>query len=163
MRERLSVVAGRTRHELANLEHIVARAERAITAARRRPDELDLYLDSAALNMHDFYAGLERIFRQIATVVDQSVPTGPEWHRELVIQMSTDVPSLRPPVISAETVRAMDEYLRFRHVVQNVYAFEFDHERIEKLVSRLRPSFEQVRGELLAFADFLEQLAREEP
>jgi hypothetical protein len=153
---------GRTRQGLTNLERIVGRAERAIAAVHRRPDEQDMYVDSAALNLHDFYAGLERIFRQIATVVDQSLPSGPEWHRELLIQMSTDMPQLRPAVISAETARALDEYLRFRHVVQNVYVFEFDGEQMERLVQRLRPSFEQVRGELLAFAEFLVQLAQGE-
>jgi hypothetical protein len=52
-------------------------------------------------------------------------------------------------------------YLRFWHVVQNVYSFEFEPERIEHLVQCLRPSFEQVRVELLAFADFLDGLAQE--
>ena len=40
--------------------------------------------------------------------------------------------------------------------------FEFDPERIAHLVQRLRPSFEQARTELLAFADLLDNLAQEE-
>ena len=56
----------------------------------------------------------------------------------------------------------IDEFLRFRHVVQNVYAFEFDPERIERLVQHQRPAFEQVQAELLAFSDFLEGLAQVE-
>jgi hypothetical protein len=83
------------------------------------------------------------------------MPSGPEWHQELLRQMNVALPEIRPQVTSDETVQAVDEYLRFRHVVQNVYAFEFDPERIERLVQRLRPSFEQARVELLAFADFL--------
>jgi hypothetical protein len=75
--------------------------------------------------------------------------------------MSMALPQMRPQVISEETIRAIDEYLRFRHVVQNVYSFEFEPERIEHLVQRLRPSFEQVQAELLAFADFLDGLVRE--
>ena len=51
------VLAGRVRQELADLERVVARAERAVTAARQRPVDQDLYIDSAALNLHDFYAG----------------------------------------------------------------------------------------------------------
>jgi hypothetical protein len=74
MMERYAVVAGRIRQELVELEQVVARTERAIAAAGQRPEDQDLYLDSAALNLHDFYAGLERIFRQIAATVDQSVP-----------------------------------------------------------------------------------------
>jgi hypothetical protein len=161
MIERYAVVAARIRQDLASLERVVDRAERGIAAARSRPEEQDLFLDSAALNLHDFYAGLERIFRQVAATIDQSVPTGPEWHRELLRQMSIALPEVRPQVISEETIKAIDEYLRFRHVVQNVYSFEFEPERIEHLVQRLRPSFEQVQAELLAFADFLDGLVRE--
>ena len=161
MIERYAVIAARVRQELASLERVVDRAERAIAAARARPEEQDLYLDSAALNLHDFYAGLERIFRQIAVTVDQSIPSGPEWHRELLRQMNVALPQMRPQVISEETIKTIDEYLRFRHVVQNVYSFEFEPERIEHLVRCLRPSFEQVRVELLAFAEFLDELAQE--
>jgi hypothetical protein len=91
------------------------------------------------------------------------MPSGPEWHQELLRQMNVALPEIRPQVISGETVQAVDEYLRFRHVVQNVYAFEFDPERIERLVQRLRPYFEQARVELLAFADFLDKLAQKAP
>lgn len=162
MIERYAVVAGRIRQELTGLERVVDRAERAMAAARGRPEEQDLYLDSAALNLHDFYAGLERIFRHIAATLDQSVPSGPEWHRELLRQMNVALPQIRPQVVSGETIKAIDEYLRFRHVVQNIYSFEFDPERIGHLVQRLRPSFEQTKAELLAFAGFLNKLAQEE-
>jgi len=47
----------------------------------------------------------------------------------------------------------------FRHVVRNVYAFNFDPGKIAKLVVDIQPVFSQVRAELLAFADFLEYSA----
>ncbi|MFQ6014650.1 MAG: hypothetical protein ACE5NP_04320 [Anaerolineae bacterium] len=155
------VLASRIRQELADLERVVARAERAIAAARQRPADQDLYLDSAALNLHDFYAGLERIFRHIATTVDGSLPTGRNWHRDLLQQMTIDLPNLRPPVLSAETIKALDEYLRFRHVVRNIYAFQFDPDRLEQLVKQARPAFTQTETELLAFTQFLEQVGQE--
>ena len=141
----------------------MVRAERALTQARQRPEDQDLYLDSAALNLHDFYTGLERIFHQIAAMVDGSMSTAREWHRDLLRQMSTDLPHTRPPVLSAETTKMLDEYLSFRHVVRNIYAFEFDWERIERLIRRLRPAYEQVETELLSFADFLERVGGKEP
>ena len=162
MSERYLVVAGRIRQELTDLERVVDRAERAVAAARQRPEDQDLYLDSAALNLHDFYGGLERIFHHIAAAIDESVPAGQDWHRDLLQQMGTALSPIRPAVLSQEAIRRLDEYLSFRHVVRNIYAFEFDLERIERLVRRLRPSFEQVRAELLAFADFLESVAQKE-
>jgi len=161
MKERYAVAAARIRQELTDIARVVDRAERAMTVARQQPEDQELYLDSVALNLHDFYAGLERIFRQIAAAVDQSIPSGPEWHRELLRQMNVALPQIRPQVVSPRAIKALDEYLRFRHVVQNSYTFEFDSERIEQLVRRLRPTFEQIQAELLAFADFLEKLALE--
>jgi len=162
MMERYLVAAGRIRQELVELERVVARAERAGASARRHPEDQDLYVDSAVLNLHDFYTGLERIFQHIAATVDGGVPGGREWHRELLRQMGAALPQVRPEVLSPETIRMLDEYLRFRHVVRHVYAFEFDPERVYRLVRQLHPCFEQVRADLLAFADFLERVGRKD-
>ena len=151
----------RIHQELGDLESVVARAERGIRAARQRPEDQDLYIDSAALNLHDFYAGLERIFQQIGSTVDGNMPAGHNWHRELLLQIQSDLPELRPPVLSAEAVRMLDEFLRFRHVVRNIYAFQFDPERIARLVSQMRPALGQVQTDLSAFVSFLEQVAKE--
>ena len=153
-------LADRIGQELSDVGRVVARASRAVQAARHRPEDQDLYMDAAALNLHDFYAGLERIFHQLATTVDGNLPNGREWHRELLQQMQTDLPDLRPPVLSAEVRQAIDEFLRFRHVVRNVYAFQFDPDRVERLVHLLPSAFQQAKTELLAFAEFLEQVGR---
>jgi hypothetical protein len=157
--EQYRVLAGRIHRELEELGRVVTRAERALEAARQRPEDQDLYLDSAALNLHDFYSGLERVFSLIASSVDESVPRGHEWHRELLRQMGTDIPQVRPAVLSAQTVQDLEEYLGFRHVVRHIYAFEFDFERVERLVRHLRPLFERVSTELEAFANLLERLS----
>lgn len=153
-------LVSRIRLELGDLENAVSRAERAIQAARERPEDQDLYMDSAALNLHDFYAGLERIFQQIGSTVDGNIPTGHNWHRELLQQMESDLPELRPPVLTAEAVKSLDEFLRVRHVLRNIYAFQFDPERIARLVSLLRPVWQRVETELTVFTSFLEQVGQ---
>ena len=75
--------------------------------------------------------------------------------------MTVQVPGLRPQVISVELSSSVDEFLRFRHVVRHSYAFELDPERIEHLASRLRPTFQEVKAALIAFATHLEGLAHE--
>ena len=155
------VLAERIRSELSDLEKLVSRAERAITASQSRPEDQDLFIDSAALSLHDLYSGLERIFRQIAATVDNQVPSDLEWHRELLRQMSVEQPGLRPAVISNVSVSALDEYLRFRHVLRNIYAFSFIPSQIERLVYQFKPVFAQVRSELSTFSDFLEQVGQD--
>ena len=158
---RFAVLAGRIRQDLAEIERIVQRAERAVRAAGQAGTNQDLFLDAAALNLHDCYSGLERIFEQIASIVDQSVPATHDWHREILRQMTVEVTGVRPRVLSPDTATALDEYRRFRHVVRNVYAFELDPTRVEQLTIDLKPAFVRASGELEAFAAFLEGLARE--
>lgn len=130
-----------------------------MSTAKKNPQDADLFLDSASLNLHDVYSGLERIFKQIAATVDGTVPTNAEWHRELLEQMGLDLPKVRPLVLTQEAIQSLDEYLRFRHVVRKVYTFSFDPERIGRLVTELDAVFDQVRQELSLFADFLEKVS----
>jgi hypothetical protein len=155
------VLAARIRAELDDLESVLDRAERAISAGHKQPQDLDLFIDAAALNLHAFYAGLERIFRLIAATVDGSVPTGQEWHRELLRQMTVDLPDSRPPAITENTASVLDDLLRFRHVVRNIYTFSLIPDQIERLVQQAHQVYLQVRAELLSFAEFLEQVGRD--
>ena len=152
------VLAGRIRKEVDDLKTLSARAQRAMDTARRNPQDADLYLDSAALNLHDVYSGFERIFKQIAATMDGNLPSTPEWHRDLLDQMGLDLPQVRPPVLTSFQIQFLDEYLRFRHVVRNVYTFSFDAERVGRLVKKMNGNFEALKKELLAFADFLEKV-----
>jgi hypothetical protein len=105
------VLAGRIRKELNDLERLVSRANRAMDTARRNPQDMDLYIDSVSLNLHDVYSGFERVFRQIAATVDGNVPSSTEWHRELLEQMGLDLPKVRPPVLTSTAIQLLDEYL----------------------------------------------------
>jgi len=101
--------------------------------------------------------GWERLFAQIAEVVEGDLPHGENWHQLLLRRMMTEVPMIRPAVISKETSAKLDDYRGFRHVVRNVYAYKFDPDKLEKLVRSVPDLFAQLKAELLAFASFLDQ------
>jgi len=161
VKERYLAVAGRIRRELEEIEAVVARARDIWGRSESGTVDDEYRIDAIALNLHGFYAGLERIFETIATRIDQTVPEGGHWHQELLEQMSTDLPSVRPPVLSDSSRKQLDRYRGFRHVVRNVYTFEFDPEQIDLLMKHLPDTTEQVRNDLSAFADTLERIARE--
>ncbi len=147
----------RIRNELLDIDRAIERAEAAWRRAQQSSD--DLYLDSVALNLQSFYSGLERIFELIATTVDRVIPEGERWHQALLRQMATDVPGVRPSVITQRSHDGLNEYRAFRHIVRNIYAFQFDPARIGKLAVDVEPLYTQVRTELLRFADFLDARA----
>lgn len=154
------VLAARIRAELEDIGRVVDRAERAALLIRQQPGE-DIYVDAAVHNLHDFYSALERIFLQIAKVVDRSVPDGERWHRDLLEQMRLPMSAVRPAVLQAGTALQLDEYLRFRHIVRNVYSFSIDSQRVVQLVDGIRPLFREVTEQLEQFAQILEQWSRE--
>ncbi|HRO23725.1 MAG TPA: hypothetical protein PLR07_05440 [Promineifilum sp.] len=151
------VLAARIPQELAELNQVISRAERGNIAAKQHAEDSDLYIDAVALNLHDFYTGLERIFRQIVTTVDRSMPASEAWHRDLLRQMCVELPGIRPRVLTEVTCTALDDFLRFRHVVRNVFAFQLDGDRVGHLTLEARTVFDQLYSELMMFVIFLEQ------
>jgi len=151
----LTRLAGRIRRELDELELVLARIEEGWQRAHRSDD--DYYLDGVALNLHGFYSGLERVFSLIAETIDGSIPQGENWHLLLLQQMTAEISNVRPAVISESVSKDLNEFRGFRHVVRNVYTHHFDPEKIEKLVNKVPDLFIQLKLELSAFADFLEQ------
>ena len=148
-------LAERIRSECVELERVLVRAFEAWKRAQTTAD--DLYLDSVALSLHNFYNGIEKIFKLVATTIDGTLPGGANWHQQLLVQMAKEIPTIRPAVISEETLQALDEYRGFRHLVRNVYAHYFEPVMLQRLVERAPEIFQKVKAELLAFANFLEE------
>ncbi|HEY3289942.1 MAG TPA: antitoxin [Anaerolineae bacterium] len=122
------------------------------------PDNQDLYLDSAVLNLQSFYTGLERIFELVARGIDLHIPDGENWHLDLLRQMASDLPDVRPAIISQKSALRLDEYRRFRHLVRNIYTDNLRPERMAGLLVTLPDLWFTVKTELLAYADLLQQI-----
>jgi len=150
----------RIRGETSDLNRLLERALSAWNRSKKKSKEQDVYLDSVALNLHGFYSGLERLFELIARRVDQNLPAGEMWHRDLINQMAQEIKQVRPAVIGPERVSSLDELRRFRHLVRNVYTFNLVPNKIEPLITALPTLWPHVKAELLAFADFLSDLTK---
>jgi hypothetical protein len=151
-------VAARIRQEATELDRVASRAILASALVQTVPD--DLLVDATALNIHGFYAGLERVFTLVAERIDASLPDGANWHQDLLRQMTTELPGVRAAVLSPDLFPALDRYRGFRHVVRNVYAYVLDSRLVSVLVEDLPSTSERVRTELAAFADSLDAIAK---
>jgi hypothetical protein len=154
-------LAVRIRGALSDLDRVVERVMLAWPQAERVSNDQDAYLDSVALNLHGFYSGVERLFAIIARQIDETIPGGETWHRELLLQMAREDPEVRPAVISEHNALCLDEFRRFRHLVRNVYAMNLMPDKMRRLISLLPDLWVELRAELSAFADFAEDLSAE--
>jgi hypothetical protein len=150
---------GRINRVLQDLERVVSRAESLMDKAQRTGD--DGYLDGVALNLHGFYAGVEKIFEDVARTMEKTIPDGSGWHQDLLLQMAAEISPIRPPVISEETRDCLDDYRGFRHVVRNVYTFNLQMSRLQELTKGLRRCYVAVTRDLDDFMEFLRELSIE--
>ena len=124
-------LAAEIEHELEHLEQL---REELATAPR---DDDTFTLRARGSVLHDFYSGIERVFVRIAEELDGGVPQGEQWHRQIITDMSLEIPDVRPAVIQPDLARELGDYLRFRHVFRNVYGSLLEAERMRPLEERL--------------------------
>jgi hypothetical protein len=152
-----ATLAIRIRAELVDVAYVVERTQRLLTKAIEQND--DDYYDGIALNLHSFYTAVERILEDIAREVDSSVPSGPEWHRDLLAQLSAEFPGVRPIVLQRSSRICLNEYRGLRHVIRNVYTFNLKPSCLKELVTMLPSCHNALVQDLDTFCKFLEALS----
>ncbi len=153
LRKELDQLCRRIENEISEIKKIRDLTLRRWQKALRDED----YLGSVAFDLHSFYQGVERIFEAFAKSIDRTVPSGDRWHKRLLIQMTEEVPGIRPAVISEETKTALDSYRTFRHLARNIYTFNLDTGRIKTLVENLPGAVEKACTDISLFLDFLKK------
>jgi len=63
-------------------------------ARQNQPDLVEV--TALASVLHSFYNGIENIFLSIVKGVDADVPTGSQWHRDLLTRMAESTPHRKP-------------------------------------------------------------------
>ena len=122
----------------AEIEHELERLEQLREELATAPSSDDTFtLRARGSMLHDFYSGIERVFVRIAEELNGGVPQGEQWHRQIVTDMSLEIPDVRPAVIEPDLARDLGDYLRFRHVFRNVYGSLLQAERMRPLEERL--------------------------
>lgn len=117
------VLVSQIEQELAQMRELITQVEMLLELIRQAENQniRSGLVSGLALHLHSFYTGAERIFYDIARDIDSEVPTGSDWHRQLLEQMAVEIPEARPPVLAEQTRLELDEFRRFRHVVRSNY------------------------------------------
>ncbi|MFH1370844.1 MAG: hypothetical protein ABII09_06115 [Planctomycetota bacterium] len=114
--------------ELENIERVLADLP--------SPDSIkqlsSLELAGVAALIHNFYNGVENVFKQLVISKGLSIPQGPSWHIDLIGICVAN------RIISQTTSDMLKEYLSFWHFFSHAYSFDVDEERIAPLLERIK-------------------------
>jgi len=117
-------------------------------------------VEAAALRLHSFYTGVERCLLLVSRVVNGGTPAqGEGWHRRLLERMALAT-ATRPALLREVTQQQLQEYLRFRHLVHNLYADELRPEPIALLIDQLPPLWQELQHDLRHFQTWLEAIGQ---
>ena len=141
----------RIRFELEQIDDFLAAYEELLDECRFKEPDL-IKLTAVASVLHSFYNGVENILLQVARNIDESVPEGNQWHRDLLIQASTAM-STRIPILSPQSREFLADYMAFRHFYRHSYSFCLKWNELEKLVRQLPHVWPMVKGEIKTFLD----------
>jgi hypothetical protein len=127
----------------AALQRLRAEIRSDRTSFAARIDELkglDLAVDSspanaaqAAVALHHGYGAVESLLVRVSRYIEGALPAGSDWHIELLESMALDLDSVRPRVLSPDSLRALRMLLAFRHFFRHAYAVTLDTRRLDEL------------------------------
>ena len=117
-------------------------------------------VEAAALRLHSFYTGVERMLLLVSRVVNGGTPNkGEGWHRRLLERMAMNTDT-RPAVLNEVTQMELQEFLRFRQLVRNLYADELRMEPIERLIEKLQDTWPKLVADIKKFQRWLTSVAK---
>ena len=116
-------------------------------------------LRGIASMLADIFQGAENVFQRIARATNEGLPTGKQWHRQLLNQMSQEIPAVRIPVIQPETHALLEEYRSFRHRDRHNYGFTLVWDKMGPLFATAETTIQLLINDLETFCHFLAQLS----
>ncbi len=146
-----------------------AEIEAELESFSRLKDDLDactemgnssVILRAKASIFHDLYTGIERIFTKIASELNGGIPNTPQWHTDLLQDMSLDLEEVRPHVITGKLRDSLMPFLRFRHLFRNLYGFNLDPHRMVELNEAFPTVLNTFILEMHAFIDWLREMSK---
>lgn len=135
--------------ELVNLERLVVEMEQVRSRIAAEPTFVETR--AAASILHDFYCGVEKIFKRVAVSVDEGLPKGEDCHTRLLSQMARPIEGVRKELIGDELFFELKGYLRFRHLFRNMYGFQLKWEQFSGLTVSLRDLLRKILSSLEQF------------
>jgi hypothetical protein len=139
------------RHEVQQIDQLLEPFGPLLNVTRiREPDLIEL--SALATVLHSFYGGIENIFTTIGKELDDRLPTGTKWHKDLLTQMSKPTDS-RCAILNDQQHAVLIGYLSFRHFFRNSYAYQLDWDQLHPLVEAITETWIQLKTSLNRLLD----------
>jgi hypothetical protein len=113
-----------------------------------------------ALKVQQFYTALEDLFKQIAKAFENHIENVSQFHKEVLSRMRTEVPNIRPAVISNHSMVLLDKIRAFRHFIRHAYDCELSEKELELIQQKLIDEYHHLEKDLQRFRSYITTLLK---
>ena len=126
----------------------------------KKPDFIEL--SAAAMVLHSFYNGIENIILMIAKNYDEKLPSGNNWHMELLEKASVQIGD-RKIIINNELKNQLEEYRKFRHILRHIYNYKLNWTMMEGIMNNMNSIWSKIKDDLSKFLETEEEPRLKKP
>ena len=109
--------------------------------------------------LENYYTCLETIYLRISQSFENRLEAA-RWHNDLLQKMTLEIEDVRTAAVSDEAFSPLFELLKFRHFKRYYFELEYDWDRLDYLVTKLRQAHPLVTRDLERFVRFAAALDR---
>lgn len=107
--------------------------------------------------LENYYTCLETIYLRISQSFENTLDPA-RWHNDLLQKMTLEIAGVRTAAVSEEAFPPLFELLKFRHFKRYYFELEYDWDRLDFLVTKLRQVHPLVTRDLDRFMHFTSNL-----
>ena len=104
--------------------------------------------------LENYYTCLETIYLRISQHFENDLGSD-RWHQDLLQKMTLEIEGVRVAAVSEEAFSPLAELLRFRHFKRYYFELEYDWDKLDLLVRKLRQAHPLVMRDLERFRRFM--------
>jgi hypothetical protein len=114
-----------------------------------------------AVDLHSYYTLLESLLERVVVALEGQTPGGPSSHAALLKHASRSLETVRPALVRAASLDALDELRRFRHLFRHAYAFDLSFAKMRPALAALGAVHRDIDEDLTQLTAFLRRLIEE--
>lgn len=112
-----------------------------------------------AMRVQQFYTAIEDLLKQIAKSFENHIEGLSNFHKELLLRMHTEIPKIRPAILSQQSYVFLDKIRAFRHFIRHAYDCELDVGELLSIQDKLKKEYSHFANDLQKFRSFIHNLS----
>lgn len=120
----------------------------------KNEDPSTLEKTAAAAFLSQFYSGIENILKRICKFYEIPLPSGNNWHYELIKKFQITESPL-PILFDKELANLIASYRKFRHVFFHGYGFQLEWDRMQEGIDKVEIVLEAFKRNVIRFLNTL--------